>query len=158
MKKRVAAFLIAAAAAGIAGAAMSVRPMSVAQLTQESDRVVLADVSSISSAMVGDGMIYTYVTLDVRESWKGAAASRVVVRVPGGVVGGLRLHIPEAPRFAVGESVAVFLRNAADDWTASVETVGWFRGKFSVVGQSVRELRDTSVSSLRAQVEAASKG
>lgn len=152
--KRLSIALFALAFAGIGGAAVSVRPMTLAELVRAADCVVLADVESTRSEWSSDGKtIYTFVTLNVRECWKGAPVERVIVRVPGGQIGAIKLNVSEAPTFVVGERTTTFLRSVTLPGGATfIETVGWFRGKFSVAGETVRELKGKTVAALRGEV------
>ncbi|HYC77396.1 MAG TPA: hypothetical protein VEI02_07190 [Planctomycetota bacterium] len=145
------AVALALAFAGVGGAATSVRPMSLEELVRGSECVVLADVESVSSQWDAEGrMIYTYVTLKVAECWKGAPAQTVVVRVPGGQVGDVRVRVSESPVFLAGERVAAFLRSR----NGATEVTGWFRGKLTVTGSEVREMRNKTLGQLRADVQA----
>lgn len=152
--KRLSIALFALAFAGIGGAAMSVRPMTLTELVRVADSVVLADVESARSEWSSDGKtIYTFVTLAVRECWKGTPVERVIVRVPGGQIGALKLHVSEAPTFVVGERTMTFLKSVSlPGGTTIVETVGWFRGKYSVTGETVREIKGKTVAALRGEV------
>jgi hypothetical protein len=147
--KRFSIALCALAFAGFGIAAMSVRPMSTEELVRAADCIVVADVETIRSDWTSDGKaLETFVTLDVSECWKGAPVDTVVVRVPGGQVGALKLTVSEAATFAPGERVIVFLRANG----TRVETVGWFRGKFSIAGDKVREIKGKTVAAFRGEV------
>ncbi len=152
--KRLSIALFAFAFAGIGGAAVSVRNMTLAELVRAADCVVLADVESARSEWSADGKtIYTLVTLAVRECWKGSPVERVVVRVPGGQIGAVKLHVSEAATFVVGERTTTFLRAVPQPGgTTVIETVGWFRGKLSVAGDTVREMKGKTVAALRGEV------
>jgi hypothetical protein len=155
MTKTMVALIALATAAGAGFAATSVRPMSLAELVRASDCVVYADVEATRSEWSSDGkMIYTYVTLKVRECWKGAPAERVVVRVPGGRVGQVQLNVSEAPAYAVGERTTAFLKATLVGGGAPVvETTGWFRGKFTVAGGKIRELKNVTLDAMRSDVQ-----
>lgn len=141
------------AAASLPAAAATVRgPVDVASLSAAADAVVHARVvgreSGWGSGGPSSGLIFTRVTLQPVEWWKGGAAgTRVVVRVPGGSVGGLTQTVDGVSAFAAGEEVVVFLRKLGDEPGAAVYAVeGLALGKFTVVAgpRSARAVRDRS--------------
>ncbi len=128
---------------------LSVRPLSLAQLCEGSGRVVVGSVKSIESAWNDTHTrIETTVRVEVTETLKGSAASSVLVTVPGGTVGNVTQHVGDAPVFSAGEKVVCFLRRES----ASSEVYGWFRGKFTVVGDSIREIKGQTYAGLRSSI------
>ncbi|MGE0360374.1 MAG: matrixin family metalloprotease [Vicinamibacterales bacterium] len=92
--------------------------------------------------------IYTFVTLDVFESWGlPGSPARVVVKQLGGVVDDLALVVGGQARFAVGEECVVFLDVRPRDKTLSV--AGLEHGKWTMTTSSdparqmAREIRGT---------------
>jgi len=77
-------------------------PIDVAQLTQRADLVVHGFVTTRTSAWIGR-VIYTLYNVSVQETLKGAPRPSVVVAVPGGARGNVRLTVPGAPQLEVGE-------------------------------------------------------
>ena len=139
------------AAASLPAVAATVRgPADVASLTAAADAVVHARVvgreSGWGAGGPSSGLIFTRVTLQPVEWWKGGAAgARVVVRVPGGSVGGLTQTVDGVSAFAPGEEVVVFLRKLGDEQGAAVYAVERLAlGKFTVVTKSARAVRDRS--------------
>jgi hypothetical protein len=59
--------------------------------------------------------IWTWTEIVVREPLKGAAKTTVLVKQPGGVVGGLGQSVSGAARFEPGEEVVLFLEPAVDE-------------------------------------------
>jgi hypothetical protein len=53
-------------------------------------------------------MIFTDVTLLVRQALRGAPPDRITIRVPGGTVDGLSVVMAGAEHFEAGEEVVVF--------------------------------------------------
>lgn len=99
-------------------------------LVRESEAIVLARVVSNTAAWDADRrFIWTWTTLDVVETWKGAAAGRIALREPGGEVGPTGMRVAGTPKYAVGEEVVVFLRRDAH---GALRTHGWTQGRFSV--------------------------
>src|SRR5919198_1142836 len=136
------------AAASLPAAAATVRgPADVASLTAAADAVVHARVvgreSGWGAGGPSSGLIFTRVTLQPIEWWKGGAAgARVVVRVPGGTVGELTQTVDGASAFASGEEVVVFLRKLGDEPGRAVYAVERLAlGKFSVVAGPARPMR-----------------
>ena len=103
---------------------------STEQLTVEADYVVEGVVSAIESRVHEDHQfVYTYVTIDIEQRYKGRTADRVEVEVLGGVVGSLRVTVPATPQFEIGERVVVFLQMNPSD---QIRVYGMAQGKFSV--------------------------
>ena len=129
---------------------MFVRPMSLSELCEGSGRVVAGTVKSVDASWnAAKTNIETTVQVEVSETFKGSQASTVSVKVPGGKVGNVTQHVGDAPMFASGEKVVCFPRNDG----ASSEVTGWFRGKFTVVGEKVRELKGQTWSAFRSSIQ-----
>ncbi|REJ80730.1 MAG: hypothetical protein DWQ36_10845 [Acidobacteria bacterium] len=102
------------------------------ELVAESQRVVQGRVLDLQSFWNEDGrMIFTEATVAVDETLVGAERATVVVRVPGGTVGDLRVEASGFPRFALGQEVILFLSPSADGRHHRV--VGHQQGHFEVV-------------------------
>jgi len=118
-------------------------PADIESLTASADAVVYARVSRRTSAWVPAGrQIFTTVTLQTIESWKGAPAQQVQVLVPGGEVGEIAQTVQGVAAFREGEEVVVFLHRVGPSRFA-VERVAF--GKFAVgapAGLPRRALRD----------------
>lgn len=94
------------------------------------DMVVLGEVVRSSSRFAGDGRwIVTDTTLNVTRSFKGAAASEVVVTTPGGSVGGLHQQTVGVPRLKEGTEKVVFLKQRNDGGSS---IVGLAQGTYDV--------------------------
>jgi hypothetical protein len=74
--------------------------------------------------------IFTYITLQVAEVYKGAfATNTIVIKEPGGVTRDSGSLIYGIPTFAIGEEVLLYL----DTWPdGSLRVYQWFLGKFNV--------------------------
>src|SRR4030095_8705615 len=83
-------------------------PIDVAQLTQRANFVVHGFVTTKTTAWIGR-VIYTLYNVSVQETLKGDPRPSVVVAVPGGARGNVRLTIPGAPNLEVGEQLVAFL-------------------------------------------------
>jgi len=110
-------------------AASQVLAMDLAQLTQQSQRVVVGEVTSVRSAWdAKHERIFTTVEVRVQEAWKGAMPSGGVLTIvqPGGVAEGIEMRVHGMPAFTVGERAVLFLRGGADQ---PVAVTGMGQGK-----------------------------
>src|SRR5262249_14944179 len=95
-------------------------------------------------------IVYTYVTLRVKEVLKGEITSRdVVLKEPGGQIGDRGTVLFGSPTFTNGENVVLYLDTEPD---GSLRVHDLFLGKFTVVGDqhtgqriAVREVPDSAV-------------
>ena len=95
------------------------------------------------------GLIFTRVTLQPIEWWKGTGTrAAVVLRVPGGTVGELTQTVDGVAAFSPREEVVVFLRKLGEEPGTAVYAVERLAlGKFSVggpPGAAARANRDRS--------------
>jgi hypothetical protein len=131
--------------------------LSVEGLTRSSDAVVRGTVREATSALSADGRrVFTFVDVDVEETWRGQDRRTVRVIVPGGEVGEIGQRVDGAPRFAVGEDVVVFLNGAE---AGAFRVAGLAQGKFRVAAaRATPDLSHTVMSaSLVAEGERASE-
>jgi hypothetical protein len=150
MRNRFWATLGVALLMGGLSSAVSVRPLSIQELTAGSEDVVFGRVEKLESYW-RDQKIETTVTLAPYETWKGAPRQRVLVRVPGGTVGGITMRCSEAATFRKNDDVVCFLKTRDQ----MKEVFGWFRGQYTVVNDKVREMPNMSLANLRASVQTA---
>lgn len=138
--------LILTANSALAGA--QVRQMSLEDLAQGAERIVVGGVQKVESRWQGS-MIVTDVTLVPTEVLKGAAATApIVFTIPGGTMGGQTMKAGEAPTFVAQEMAVVFLKMNG----TPCHVYGWFRGKSTIVGDRIRELPDTTYAQYRTQI------
>ncbi len=112
-------------------AAEAGRPLSVAELSARATFVVLGRVVTTESGWdTGRPLILTRVDLAVDEILKGPVPGRMLsLRELGGQVGEAASVVPDAPSFAPGERVLVFLTFSRD---GRLHVVGLHQGKFSL--------------------------
>ncbi|HXG90061.1 MAG TPA: matrixin family metalloprotease [Vicinamibacterales bacterium] len=105
---------------------------STAELTDFSDVVVTGRVQSVTFGWDSTvNSIYTYVTVDIDEVFKGAVArGPVTIKQLGGQVGEIGLAISDQPTFAVGEDVLLYLEVRPRD--ATLYTAALWQGKWTV--------------------------
>ncbi len=90
--------------------------MELPDLTSQSDRIVVGQVTSVKSAWADGGKrILSTVEVRVDESWKGDApvGGKVTIVQPGGVVGNIEMKVHGLPAFSSGERAVLFLRGRA---------------------------------------------
>ncbi len=95
--------------------------------------IVRGEVLAISTRFDSQrGVVFSYITIDVSEVWKGTIPSRqIVLRLPGGVAGDLGTLIYGVPEFLKGEQVLLYLDTWAD---GSLKVHHWFLGKYKLEG------------------------
>ena len=107
---------------------------------EESDLVVLGNVTSIETQIVDKGMIYRIVTIQVETYYiQTLNQSTVKVRIEGGDIGGTGVWVEDQPEFSVDERVFVFLKedsNVAGGYGYTV--YAWYQGKFTVEGLTAK--------------------
>lgn len=112
---RRAAFALACACLAVSGAASatSLRALTLVELVEASELIVLARVGDVTDRVVrSDGVLAprTTATFTVLEPLKGDS-THVVITAPAGVLGsGATRSILGFPRFSAGEEVVLFLR------------------------------------------------
>lgn len=113
MKKLLACILLSLLL--VAGAAATtVVPMTVEDLTRQSQLVVRAEaVTSWSEWNAEQTIIYTYTRFRVRSAWKGEADREIVVRQMGGVADGFQQKVAGVRSWERGEQTVLFLRKAS---------------------------------------------
>jgi hypothetical protein len=113
--------------------ATTVQKFTMQELSKKSDAIVMAKVEDQSSRQdASNKEIYTYITLSVLESVKGAKGEKTMtIRQLGGSVGNLISVVPGMPNFKNGEEVVLFL--SAKDREGYPWVMGLQQGKYSIV-------------------------
>ncbi|HZR83296.1 MAG TPA: hypothetical protein VFD92_19535 [Candidatus Binatia bacterium] len=124
----VAAFA-ATALAPAAGRALTLSPLSLAELTAAAPIVVRARCEERQARRVGDGAD-TLARFSVLERVKGDPPDEVVVRELGGRAGAVEVTVPGAPASEPGDEALLFLAPAA---SGELEVVGIAHGYLPVV-------------------------
>lgn len=109
-------------------------PLPIDRLANEADLVLHGSVSGLAVQRDAEGRIYTKVTLDVTEPWKGEPNSDPFTVVhSGGILGNEWSQTDGEVSFKMGEEVVVFLvLNSRGEGV----TIGMNQGKFAVLRQS----------------------
>jgi hypothetical protein len=113
--------------------ATTVQRFSRVDLAKKSDSIVRARVEDqISRRDETNREIYTYITLSVLESVKGAKGEKsITIRQMGGSVDNLISYIPGMPTFKRGEEVVLFL--SRKDGAGYPWVMGLQQGKYTVI-------------------------
>lgn len=129
----------AAAVASPAHATIS-QALSLDELVDQADHVVLATCVDARASRDGRRRIVTDFTLRVEESMKGDAASgaSLTLRRLGGAIGDLGMQIAGEPHLEVGRRYLVFLRTLSDGRT--LRPVGMSQGVMPVHEDATGEL------------------
>jgi hypothetical protein len=121
-------FALALAVAIPAGASTFVG-MTQGEMLAESEAVVQGKVLKINSFWSPSGrLIVTEAMIQVEETIVGSAPTVLTVRTAGGLVDGFVVEAHGFPKFAVGERLVLFVRNAQ----AEAEVVGYRQGQFRI--------------------------
>lgn len=126
-------FLGTAILPGSRAAALMVRK-SIEELTSQADSILIGKVEKIESRWNEERtMIYTYVTISVKQHTKTlsgmAEVKEIIVRVRGGEVGDIGLRVSDTPEFRVGEEVFLFLKR---EKLPLFSVTGLFQGKYTI--------------------------
>ena len=159
--------------------AMTLVPMTTAEMVEAADWVVRGTVESATVGWNESGtMVYTWTTIRVDEPYGPAARkcpAQLVICQPGGRVGNRVCVVPGMPEYRRGEDVVVFLERRATvqsaKHAAEYMPVGAVQGKYTVMkdGRALRSLAgasfvtdakvrsDTSLDKLVEEISAASE-
>ncbi len=106
----------------------TLQQLSLDDMIAQSTAIVRGKVSGSYAAARGP-LIYTYYTVQVSETLKGAPQTSVTVAVPGGTANHLRQTVPGAPEFHGGDEFVFFL------WTGKsglTQVIGLTQGLFKL--------------------------
>jgi hypothetical protein len=103
-------------------------PLTIAELSKESNLIVRGEVISKTCERDAQGRIYTQIELDVREVWKGTLkTNKLTIVQGGGVLGEESVVVSGQVQYDMGEEVVVFIvYNGAHE----AVTLGMTQGKF----------------------------
>ena len=142
-----------------AGAGGLMTGSNVDQLTDEADLIVFGAVESFQTCRsTGPVTIVTRIRIaagDVIKADRLPQTAALIVDVPGGAIGDLRLAVGTSPEFTVGEQIVAFL-GVSDD--GEVFPAAGFQGKFTVTTDLRLTQPAISLASMRAAVRTAAEG
>ena len=126
VRMRVWTRLLMTLALTLSASATTLEQLTLEDMIQKSTAIVHARVTGSHAAARGTN-IYTYVQLDVLESWKGQKVAEVAL--PGGVVGGIRQSVAGAPELKPGQEYVLFLWTSRSGLT---QVIGLSQGLFKL--------------------------
>lgn len=138
MGRRTLACVVLLLAANLAGATTLVK-MGFGDLARDADAVVVGTVISVDGEWGPNlNFIRSNVTVQVERRFRGPDADTVVLRNPGGIVGGEGQRAHGAAEFEVGEKVLLFLTTWED---GTPKVLGYGQGKSRVVFDELNQER-----------------
>jgi hypothetical protein len=99
------------------------------QLVARAEQIVVGTVTNIGHETDPSGAPWTLVTFSDLQALKGEAGPTLTLRFYGGPAGGVAVHIPDMPTFAVGERDVLFVAGNGHD---VCPLVGLWQGRFRV--------------------------
>jgi hypothetical protein len=145
------AVVLGAFVVGPPASATTLVPFGVEDLTNESDRIVVGTVSAILQTLDGkEDQGFAFVVLTLEDSWKGAPARSVTLKVLGGQTSEdpARTRITGAPSFVPGGSYVLFLTARPEEGGKYFNVTGWSQGNLErrpdgnlKDGRSLKDLR-----------------
>jgi hypothetical protein len=108
--------------------ATTVLKMDLQDLVTGSDSIVQGRVESVETRWENK-LAFTYTSVIVDEEMKGAPRRAVLIRLPGGKVGSLSVHVAGMPQFKTGDQVILFLKGRPD---GTFDVVGMNQGKYDI--------------------------
>ncbi len=109
--------------------AMIVMKRDFPQLVARAEQIVVGTVTAVGTQLDDSGVPWTLVTLSDLTVLKGAAGPNLVLRFYGGAAGDVVLHVPDMPRFTIGERDLLFV---AGNGKTVCPLVGVSQGRFHV--------------------------
>jgi hypothetical protein len=106
--------------------------LSLEQLTQDADLVILGTVEGVESELV-TGKIFSFATISVKSKIKGeseATQNKIIIKFPGGTVGDLAMKVEDSPDYKKGEKVLIFLKKIQNQ--PYYRTLGASQGRFLI--------------------------
>jgi hypothetical protein len=121
-------FLIGIALIAVVANATTLARLSFLELTAHADAIVRARCLS-SESRFENAEIWTFSQFEVLGAPKGLVPGLITVRTLGGRANGLVSVVEDAPRFAPGEEVYLFL---VPSRAAGFQVLGWAQGTFRI--------------------------
>jgi hypothetical protein len=120
-----------AALLAVPALATTVAKLDLAQLVKRADLIVQGQVQSVYSQWDGERhLVFTYISIRVDDSLKGASRQSVLIRQVGGTVGTVQMSVAGVPQFKSGEMAVVFLKRQDD---STFQVVGMNQGLYEIV-------------------------
>ena len=120
MAHRLLAIGVAVALSSAALAANVVVPTEFRQVVDEASVIVRGRVTDVRSVMSANKSISSFATVAVESVLKGDAPALVIVKLPGGEVGGVKVVRVGAPTFKIGDRAVFLLKKGTDNFLRPV--------------------------------------
>ncbi|HID93591.1 MAG TPA: hypothetical protein EYP60_05795 [bacterium (Candidatus Stahlbacteria)] len=122
-----------------------------AQLTKEANYIVIGKVKDMHSEWNADRtLIYTYVTISIKECIKGTLNKKTItVRHIGGIVDNIGMWQSDTPQFSKNQEVMLFLKPTGKK---IFMVAGRFQGKYTIKNDRILE-KNIAVSNFVKQIK-----
>jgi hypothetical protein len=143
---RSAVVLVLLAAIAIPASATRIQRLTLDQVRDKADRIVIGEVLGVSTRLAGSGeTVFTDYEVRVDERLRGFPQSVEVISFMGGYVDGVGVQIAGIPQLEVGGKYIFFLYNGNK---VPMPTVGWGQGIFRIQEAEVDGLQKTVIISV----------
>jgi hypothetical protein len=120
--------------------------MSIPRMAQTATLIVRARCVGNAARWEG-GEIWTITQVETEDVWKGAASSRLTIRLLGGSIGNITSTVSGVPRFHAGEDLVLFLEpTRLGDYSVESWEQGTFRIRRDVRSGHELVTQDTAIS------------
>jgi len=121
------------------------------QLTKDANYIVIGKVKDMHSEWNADRtLIYTYVTISIREYVKGTLNQKIfTIRHIGGIVGNIGMWQSDTPRFSKNQEVLLFLKPTGKN---IFRIAGRLQGKYTIKDDRILE-KNMAVSNFVKQIK-----
>jgi hypothetical protein len=120
MSHRLLALGVAVALSSAALSANVVVPTEFRQVVDDASVIVRGRVTDVRSVMSANRSISSFATVAVESVLKGDAPTLVIVKLPGGEVGGVKVVRVGAPTFKIGDRAVFLLKKGTDNFLRPV--------------------------------------
>lgn len=112
------------------GSAVQVLPVNLEKLVEKAGVIFDGTCLSVDSRTDEQGIIATYTTFNVHQTWKGEVPQTITIKTYGGHHGSLKVLVAGMPNFKPGERVLLFLHPTSEIGFTS--PVGMGQGRFKI--------------------------
>ncbi|MBW2146047.1 MAG: hypothetical protein JRI22_03385 [Deltaproteobacteria bacterium] len=110
--------------------AVQVLPVNLEELVEKAGLIFEGTCMSVDSRPDEQGIIATYTTFNVHQTWKGEVSTTITIKTYGGRYGSLKMTVPGMPAFKPGEQVFLFLHPTSEIGFTS--PIGMGQGRFKI--------------------------
>ncbi len=118
-----------------------VKALTLEELTDAAPTIVRGTVGQVSAQWdKAEGKIWTYAEIELTDPLKGSAKSTLIVKQPGGEIGGIGQYVAGTAKFRTGQDALFFLEPAVDE-KATFLVTALAAGKIDFEKNKLGELR-----------------